>query len=435
MPSTPRNVDIDLCIVLLSAGCRDPDTKDPDLEQCTPIPGEPCNETGGGTDDGGEPVALGADECIHNVDPGYVGIMYQCEGDYYSRLELSVGDKSCTDLLSEAWCEYDWAFGTNFQPYPAAKVMACCGEYDAQHTSVYKEFCVYDMFQQICSSLAEHLEAAINDGSFGAYAGQAANVQTWIADHYGDCFTALVTNNTVALPDVDSFWELGDFGDLTGVVMHVDAPSGIDGVNLPSDEAEWISCHGADNNNDQVFEDGHPPNGDTVVSVDLATDLQAGLSGPTILGGTVTATATFDVDCAPHGCPSAEFSYDANSAQFTMEEFDVFDVDPVIITNGSYSISADRVQMRLWAQAVGHEVLDPANGHPSGYEIPAGAAQFLISGSSNGMGSNRFMAVNSTVIWITADRGRWSIDGFDVEFEDGNAELWTITLDGSRWDE
>jgi hypothetical protein len=43
------------------------------------------------------------------------------------------------------------------------------------------------------------------------------------------------------------------------------------------------------------------------------------------------------------------------------------------------------------------------------------------------------MAVNSSDIWVTEDSGSWTIDSFDVEFEDGSGELWTVTLEDSQW--
>ena len=111
----------------------------------------------------------------------------------------------------------------------------------------------------------------------------------------------------------------------------------------------------------------------------------------------------------------------------------MFEDDTVFITSGAVSLTAERVQLRLWGQALGHKVLDPYTGQVLGYEIPTGAAQFMISGLNTYEGSNRFMAVNSTSIWLTEDSGRWSIDSFDVEFEDGSGKLWTVTLGDSRW--
>jgi hypothetical protein len=32
-----------------------------------------------------------------------------------------------------------------------------------------------------------------------------------------------------------------------------------------------------------------------------------------------------------------------------------------------------------------------------------------------------------------ADSGSWHIDSFDVAFEDGSGNPWTVTLEDSRW--
>ncbi|MFV8752018.1 hypothetical protein ACNOYE_15845 [Nannocystaceae bacterium ST9] len=354
-------------------------------------------------------------------------------GDLFSSLAFTIGGDDCSDLLGAGWCSQSFVFGVNFEPYAAAEVIACCGEYDAQYAATYKQHCVYDMYQQLCISLSERLQAAIDDGVFGNYDDEAAQIQVWIANHYLECFDALRANDSATTPEVVSHWTLGDFGDLQDVSLNIEAPTEIYGVNLPQDPSEWLSCNSANGNNDQVFEDAHTPNGGIVIGVDLAADLDADLVGPSILGGTVKASATFDEDCGPRGCPSAEFSHDHMSSRFTLEEFDVFEDDAVVITNGAASLTADRLQIRLWTQADGYEVLDSASGLLSGYEIPAGAAQFVVSGLTADVGSNRFMTVNSTDIEITEHRGLWTLESFDLEFIDGNGGRWTITIDESRW--
>jgi hypothetical protein len=291
------------------------------------------------------------------------------------------------------------------------------------------------MYQQLCITLAERLQAGVNDGSFGAFATEVAPIQVWIAQNYEACFNSLLANNSAQLPQVVSHWTLGDFGDVHGLVLNVTAPTKIDGVGLPNDESEWISCINAQGNNDQIFEDGHTPNGGIFAGVELAVPLDADLVGPSILGGPVTASASFDAACSPRGCPAAAFSYDANGTVFTIEEFDVFEDNAVVVTNGVASLIADRVQVRLWGQAPGYKVIDPYGGQVLGYEIPAGAAQFVVSGVNAAGGANRFMAANSTDMWITDDHGSWDIDSFDVEFEDGSGRSWTVTFGDSRWDE
>jgi hypothetical protein len=428
------------------SGCDDPETKDPNIGQCTPLPGETCeSETGDETGDGddeveeggdsdGGPVALASDECQHNYDEGKIGIQYQCMGELHTTLEFAIGANDCTDVLGAAWCVQEFVFGNGFQPYAAAEVVACCGEFNYEYLDTYNQFCVYDMYQQLCSTLSERMEAAINNGDFGAFTNAAVDVQVWIADHYAECFDALLMNNSGTSSDPVTHWELGTFGALENVVLRIDMGSEAYGVNLPVDEGEWLSCHGANGDDEQIFEDAHTPNGGIVVGVDLDADVDADLLGPSVLGGIVTASAAFDAGCLARGCSAAQFSYNTTGAQFTMEEFDIFTETPFVVTNGTYALTVTRAQIRLWTQAVGYKVIDSVTGQLLGYEIPAGAAQFVVAGVTDGP-SNRFMTVNSTDIWIVANTGgSWDIDTFDLQFEDGNSSQWTITLDASHWD-
>lgn len=95
-------------------------------------------------------------------------------------------------------------------------------------------------------------------------------------------------------------------------------------------------------------------------------------------------------------------------------------------------MAIDRVQIRLWTQARGAQVFDPSGG-VLGYLIPAGAAQFLVSGIIEGVGSNRFMAVSTSDIWISNTGGIWDIDEFAVGFTDFVDGQWTISIGESQW--
>ncbi|PRQ02441.1 hypothetical protein ENSA5_22590 [Enhygromyxa salina] len=179
----------------------------------------------------------------------------------------------------------------------------------------------------------------------------------------------------------------------------------------------------------------HEPERDVFVALELSAGPRAELVGPSNFGGTVLASATLDVGCTSRGCAAAEFSYDRAGTLFTIEELDLFEDDPVVITDGVDSLVADRVDMRLWQEAEGYEVCGPLDGAALGYEIPAGAALFVISSHDRDGESNRLMAANATDIWISEDRGRgtWTIGGFEIAFEDADGELWTVTLGDSEW--
>jgi hypothetical protein len=60
-------------------------------------------------------------------------------------------------------------------------------------------------------------------------------------------------------------------------------------------------------------------------------------------------------------------------------------------------------------------------------------AVFSVAGLA-GETANQFMAMNATSIGITDDGdGGWQIDGFLLEYEDGNHAQWTAMIEASTW--
>jgi hypothetical protein len=144
------------------------------------------------------------------------------------------------------------------------------------------------------------------------------------------------------------------------------------------------------------------------------------------LGGAVGASVDFGPSCTAIGCPLAQFSYDQEGEGFGLEQL-ALTGESFVISNGSYSISADRVQVRLHSQAAGLQVND------LGYEIPPGEAWFSVAGIA-GETANRFMAVNATSIWVVPkESGVWEIEAFLLEYEDANSEHWSIMIEDSSW--
>jgi hypothetical protein len=205
-------------------------------------------------------------------------------------------------------------------------------------------------------------------------------------------------------------------------------------VNAPDFAAEWPTCVGAAYNDDTLFGStaNQQPVGGIVAGVDLADPVDAELSGPVILGGAVSASVEFGTSCSALGCPMAEFSYDPEGAEFGLEQL-VLIGGSFEISNGTYALTADRVQVRLYAQAAGTQVLDPLSGASRGYELPAGAAVFSITGIA-GETANRFMAVNATSISVMREGDSlWEMDAFLLEYEDGNHQRWTVMIEASSW--
>ena len=183
--------------------------------------------------------------------------------------------------------------------------MACCGEaWDPQYDDVYLQNCTYDLIQQVCISLAKRLEDYILDGKFGNHAGQAAALQSWIAEHYVNCFETLLQNNSNPGPGaLESSWKIPNSAAwhlIQNMEIHIDAGTEATGVLRPPSPDDWIFCHGADGNNDGIFEDKHGPNGGVVAGVDLNAPVLGELVGPMIFGNVVSASVAFETGSFIH---------------------------------------------------------------------------------------------------------------------------------------
>jgi hypothetical protein len=425
----------------LMAACNDPATKDPPPPLCYEIPGE-CDDTGdtgterietGGDETGSTgPEMLGVGECVFNPDENKIGLQYNCFGELHTSIDLAIAGlfPTCEALFDDdAWCSDDFYF--DYEP----QVVACCGEYDIALKLEFQKFCTFDLYQQLCSSLAEQLEYLVQKGTFGSYGDKGVELQQYVAAHHSDCFNAFMANNVATVPFVDTHWALPeDFGLLEDVVFHIEPNTRIDGVNGPASGEEWPTCEGARYNDDTFFGNtgNRQPLGGIVAGVDLADPVHAELSGPVILGGAVSAAVDFGTFCTALGCPMAMFSYDQEGRRFGLEQLALIG-DSFEISNGTYSLTAERVQVRLHSQAAGSQVIDPSSGISLGYEVPAGEASFSVAGIA-GETANRFMAVNATSIWVVPkERGVWEVDAFLLEYEDGNRERWTVMIAGSSW--
>jgi hypothetical protein len=424
------------------AGCKDPATGTDEGDICLEIPGE-CEDTGEtgsemgetGETGGGGPDALGAGECVFNRNEDKIGKQYNCFGELHTSLDLAITGlfPTCEDLFDDDdWCSDDYYF--DYEP----QVVACCGEYDIALKSNFQEFCIYDLYEQVCRSLAHQLEYQVEQGHFGIYGDKGAEIQQYVADNVEACFNAFSANNIAPLPFVESYWALpNEFGLLEDVVFHIEPNTRIDGVNNPLSGDEWLTCESAAYNNDTFFGNtgDQQPQGGIIAGVDLAVPVNAELCGPVVFGGAVSASVEFGTSCSLLGCPRAEFSYDAEGPAFGLEQLALIG-GSFEISNGTYSLTADRVQVRLYAPAAGMQVLDLESGVLLGYEVPPGEAVFSVAGIA-GDTANRFMATNATSIWVTrAEREThdlWQIDAFVLEYEDGNHERWTAMIESSSW--
>lgn len=432
--------------VLWVIGCKDPDTKDVATDECTELPTEPCDpsetgETGGDDtatgDDTGGPKEIGPDECVHNIHEGVLGAYrMQCEGELFTTLEFKLPfGHDCESALGADFCSQHHVFGPPHDTYAAPDVMACCGEaWDDQYTDVYLQHCTYDLIQQVCVSLAKRLESHILDGTFGKHAGQAAALQVWVAENYETCFQSLRLNDSnPELSALESHWKIPNdsaWKAIDGLVLRIDAGTEASGVIRPESTLDWIPCHGANGNNDEVFEDVTGPNGGIVAGVDLVNPVDGELVGPTIFGGTVSASSTFEAFCLPHGCATAIFSYDRDDTAFTLEDLNLY-TGSFFVTNGVSGVTVERARVELWGQAGGYAIQD-LDGRLLGYVIPPGGARFLLAGVADGQ-HNRFIGSNATDIDISRVGEGWIIHSFAIVYQDGSGNDWTLTLGESTW--
>jgi hypothetical protein len=429
--------------------CRDPDTKDVDASECTPLPGEICDpppgsdetgggggETGGDGETGG-PTELGPDECVHNVSDDEVGYRMQCEGALFTTLEFNLPlGYDCESSLGAELCSQHHVFGPSNDTYEAPDVMACCGEaWDSQYSDVYFQYCSYDVIQQVCVSIAKRLESYILAGAFATHAGQASKLQSWIAENYGECFKAMRQNDTNPGPAaIESHWAIPNdpaWGAIENMVLYIDAGTESTGVFRPASPADWLVCNGAHGNNDEVFEDTTTPNGGVVVGVDLIAGVLGELVGPEIFGGLVSASTMFEMSCLAHGCPTALFSHDASETALTLEDLNLY-TQAFDVTNGSAWLTVERARVELWGPVPGVAKYDPTTGKLLGYTIPKGEARFLLAGAS-GSSHNRFIGSNATDLEISVQNEVWVVGSFVIEYEDGGGNVWTLTLAESAW--
>jgi hypothetical protein len=252
--SSFSKIHLSIALTVIIAGCKDTDTgTDTGKPACLVVPGE-CEDTGEtGSETGSEmnetgetggegPDALGPGECVFNPNENKIGKQYNCFGELHTSLDLVITGlfPTCEDLLDDDGCSADFYF--DYEP----QVVACCGDYDIALKSNFQEFCIYDLYEQVCRSLAHQLEYEVEQGHFGIYGNKGADLQQYVADNVESCFKAFNANNTATLPFVESHWAVPKkFGLLEDIVFHIEPNTRIDGVNNPLSGDEWLTCEGA----------------------------------------------------------------------------------------------------------------------------------------------------------------------------------------------
>lgn len=424
------------------------ETSDANSSECVDIPGvEVCKDdegetgTGGGETDGEtgggiEQVSPGA--CIHNTDEELVGVRYQCVGELHASFDFDgPANNNCNSLLGD-FCSETHFFGPPEDTYESPAVMACCGEYEANlgYMDEYLKFCALDIIDQVCLSIAKRIEKAVEDGSFGAYGGQASKLQQFIAQNQALCFQELLANDSnPADNEITSFFSVPndpDWSSLENMVIKIDNGTIAENLALPADPNDWLECNGANDNDDEVFEGAPAPSGGTIYGVELAHAVNGALSGPSMFGSDITASATFDPRCAAKGCSNAEFWTDPNNTEVLgVEEIELL-TDAFSVNNESGPLmTVESAKIVLYDRAEAPAIYD-GWGTLIGYEIVPGGAYFLLVGAAANE-YDHYLASNSSPITITPFEGLWLMSSFDINYVDQSGSLWQVEIGASDW--
>jgi hypothetical protein len=195
------------------------------------------------------------------IPDGSTRTLHQCTGSLMASLSFTALGKSCPDALgSQDACEEKHGFGIEHEPYPMAKVVACCDPYDPGTSDLdeYVAHCAADMTQQICQTIATRLQQLIDEGDLPKTAESTA-LQTYVAENEDACYAALWGGNDSPTPgQVIGSWIVPNKPAWSAVLQDLTVSivaSAITDVTLPPDEAQYLECTGVQYNNDQVFEE------------------------------------------------------------------------------------------------------------------------------------------------------------------------------------
>lgn len=401
-------------------------------EECDE-PDQSDDEVGNSDESGEEPEGPA---CIAAAD-GTTRTLHQCMGGFEAGIAFTAIGKTCPSLLgSEAACEEQHLFGS--EPYPMTKVMACCDPYDdASDHDEYLNFCAADLAQQICTSVSERLKALIDDGQIPASA-EAVNLQNWIATHQGECFTALWAGNTATMPgQLESEWVVPNEPGWQVVIQDFTITvksGGVVDVRLPDDPDEYIDCVDAGYNDVEVFESNVPASPGAVTDYVLGSASgDVILRGPELFGGPVTgneALAALAGQCAPPWCSTLELAIDPDGRAWSLVDLSLYISGPASLGNGSARLDVERASARLYSSSRGVITQDSAGG--IAYEVPVGAAHFLVTGASD-LGVGLYMLENTSPLVLHESRGLWSIDAFGLQYVDIDGATWSVSVPATSW--
>jgi hypothetical protein len=395
-------------------------------------------DTGGNGETGGEPEP-DYPPCTLSGD-GQTRTVYQCDGEFAASLSFKTLLGDCAKTLGDAsLCIEDHTFGALEEPYEMPAVMACCDPDAPPSQDDLVEHCAVDVIEQLCRSVPSRLQNLIDDGAFPVGGNQAQKLQNWLADNQQACFDGLYKPSDIPGSLNKASWLVNDgkngawalLNDFTITLEHGKVSS----VSLPGDPDAHLACHDNNYNNTEIFEDEIPSTPGFRSSTYLVDSPLAAVIGPELLGGRVSAVGRFTSlasGCADPWCSVLELSIDDPGGLWTLEELELFGDGPLSMTNGSVSITAERVAIRLYETGLGTVPIDDIGAGV--YILQPGAAHFIISGVGAGTVYDLRWASNVSPITVHDRDDGWMLDSFVIEHADRKGERWSIAIPPTTWD-
>jgi hypothetical protein len=396
--------------------------------ECSPAE---TGETGAEPESDYPPCTLSGD--------GQARTVYQCDGEFSASISFNTLLGDCTETLGDAsWCTETHTFGVLDEPYEMSAVMACCDPDAPPSQDELLQYCSSDVIEQLCRSVPIRLQKLLDDGKVPVGQNQAQKLQNWLADNQQACYTALYQPTGIPGSLSETSWlvnggQNGDWPLLNNFTITLEH-SQVDSASLPQALADYLVCQDNDNNNTEIFKDEVPttPGFDSITY--LVDSPLATVTGPELLGGRVSAVGRFTSlasGCAGPWCSWLELTTDDPSSLWTLQELELFGDEPVSMTNGSVSITVERVAIRLYEGGLGTTSEDSSGDRI--YTMRTGGAHFVISGIGPGPIYDLRWASNSSPITLHDRGGAWVVDSFVIEHVDRNGESWTILVPPTTW--
>jgi hypothetical protein len=429
---------------LLTASCTDAGSpKTVDYATSTgPIFGDDGSDAAADSADGGADTTGGGPHetewCLLDDDPEGLefGYRFQCDGQFDVSASLTYTGGSFDESIR-------FKFGQEIgeDPYADPLVMACCRSIDPEVESCdlpHWKGCAIDLVEQGCLSMGPNIETEANKHT-GVVKDKMNQVAKWINEHQTECRDAFFVDTGLRdsmtgcdEPDPETFIE-----DAVWVANH--GVNGVSAVTLTVSGVElfdffpdpWFEpdddpaqCASDNYNNMIFFAQAADEPGDTKVKLDSGNMVLSGTLNAKHVGGDGDLLGTLN-GCTAEECSHMAFAMHTTGIA-TLNEFVAISATAADVGTSTEQATLDRFRVELWEKAVGTHTSSTS------VVIPAGAAQFIVSTSSDNA-CYGVIGVNETQIQMQKVRNTyWSSSSFTILHYDGSVP-WELVVMPSRW--